>query len=92
MAEDMFSQEQEAFFEWLEERDMDSSLADLIGDHPEWTEPLEFEAQDLERLEVLAHDYLQSLADRDALPDAPELDIETPLLEQTRDHDLDFDH
>ena len=92
MAEGTFSQEQEAFFAWLEERDMDSSLADLIGDHPEWTEPLDIEAQDLERLDILARDYLQALADRDALPDAPELDIDAHLLEQTRDHDLDFDH
>ncbi len=92
MAEDSFSEEQSAFFRWLEGLDMEQSLADLVGDHPEWTEALQIDSQDLERLDNLAREYVQELATRDALPDTPGIEIDARLLEQARDIDRDFDH
>src|SRR5947199_2188239 len=94
MAELDYSPEQDDFYRWIEELDLDISPSELI-ESPNWLEPVTFEPEELERLEEWARDYAQELSERGLLPDLPPLDMDErllePELEQSMDCDLDFD-
>jgi hypothetical protein len=77
--------------QWLEGLDLDQPLWELIDD-PAWLEGVTFSQDELTYLEALGQEYAQELMGRDALPDAPPMDMPEVLLAPEKDHDLDFDH
>ncbi len=96
MLEDLSPQEQAQndLYDWLQQLDLETPLAELIADHPEWMETPELDPHELERLDTLAHEYAQELADHDLLPSFDVMEHETPFVERTPDHtdSLDFEH
>lgn len=81
---------QDEFSQWLETLDFDRPLSELV-EHTDLLKPLQFEPEELERLEELGYEYAQELFERDMIPDIPPLDIDERLLEPEQAHDLDYD-
>lgn len=90
MEEMHLSVEQEEFYQWLEQLDMDRPLAELV-ETPEVLEPPHFEPEELQRLEMLGREYAQELLDRDAIPALPPMDLDARFLEPEPTIDLDHD-
>jgi hypothetical protein len=90
MAEKDDMLEQDEFYQWLETLDLDRPLSELV-EHADVLEPLQFEPEELERLEELGREYAEELFERDAIPDTPSIDIDEQLLEPEHTHDLDYD-
>ena len=82
--------EQDEFYQWLETLDLDRPLFELV-ERADVLEPLQFEPEELERLETLGREYAEELFERDLIPDTPSIDIEERFLEPEQTHDLDHD-
>ncbi len=94
MAEHELSPEQENFYQWLENLDLNTPLLEE-REQLDALEAPSFEPEELEGLEALAREYAQTLFERDAVPDLPPMDLDERLLEpevsQTIEQDLDRD-
>lgn len=56
-------------------------LSELIEDPALLDQPLEFDPQELERLDAEALEYVQELIEQGMIPDIPDIDIDPKLLE-----------
>jgi hypothetical protein len=75
----------------LQDVDLTTPLHELVQDPALLEEPLMFEPQELERLDALAQEYLQELAEQGMIPDIPPMDIDPTLLEPPQEIDRTSD-
>jgi hypothetical protein len=79
----------------VQDLDLNTPLHELVEDPAILEQPIEFDPQELERLDALAREYLQELAERGMIPDTPPMDMDPTLLEPEKelpgkDRDIDF--
>ena len=85
-------QQQPSLHDLVQDADLTTPLHELVEDPALLDQPIEIDPQELERLEMLAQEYLQELHEQGLLPDAPPMDIDPQLLEPTKqiDREIDF--